>query len=108
MHATIVDIPDELLATIFKARKYAERSTGTRPLLDGNRTDLWAHLIYDGLLAINSTSPPLVAVGYSVASSTPELRNELYVDIEWETVTLTNALQQTTSRSKVLSLTVSI
>jgi hypothetical protein len=41
---------------------------------------------------------------FTVASSPPRLWNELYVNIDWNAVTLTNALQQTLARLRDLGL----
>jgi F-box-like len=108
MHATIDDLPDELLAAIFEEREYAER---------GDRDEVPPRPGWETPLDTSYLRRPtrdklnVAAVSrrwFAVASSTPRLWNELYVDINWDAATLANTLQQILTRSKDQPLTVSI
>jgi F-box-like len=106
MHITISDLPDELLATIFDSRECAERRT--RDVAPSRwiweRQPSYLRRPTRDRFNVAAVSPRW----FSVASSTPRLWNELYVDIDWDATTLTDALQQALNRSKDQLLTVSI
>jgi F-box-like len=100
MHAAIYDLPDELLAVIFEEREYAER---------GDRDEVPPQPVWETPLDTSYLRRPtsgifnVAAVSrrwFAVASSTPRLWNELYVDIDRDEATLANILQQTLTRSK--------
>ena len=108
MHTTINDLPDELLAAIFEERESAERK---------DRDVVYPRWIWDQPVHTSYLRVPtrdkfnLTSVSrrwLSVASSTPRLWDEVYIDIDRDADTLSNALQQTLNRSKGLPLTVSI
>ena len=108
MHTTINDLPDELLAAIFEERESTERK---------DRDVVYPQWIWDQPAHTSYLRVPthdkfnLTSVSrrwLSIASSTPRLWDEVYIDIDLDADTLSNALQQTLNRSKGLPLTVSI
>lgn len=108
MYRAIEDLPDELLSTIFEEREFAERSVRDR----GQSRQEWVQPLRTSYLRLptrdkfNVTS--VSRRWFSVASSTPRLWDELYIDIDWNSIILTNATRQILHRSKNLPLTVSI
>jgi F-box-like len=108
MRAAIDDLSDELLAAIFEELEYAER---------GDRDEVPPQPVWEAPLDTSYLRWPtcdkfnVAAVSrrwFAVATSTPRLWNELYVDIDWDAATLANTLQQILTRSKNQPLTVSI
>ena len=108
MYRAINDLPDELLAAIFEELERAERGARDmippRPEWEQPRGISYLRLPTRNKFNVTSVSHRW----FSIASSTPRLWDELYIDIDWDAVTLANALQQTLNRSKNLPLTVSI
>jgi hypothetical protein len=79
MCATTDDLPDELLAAICVNRKWDERR------------------------ARGADWPPSISRRLSVVSLTARHWGELYIDMDWDAVTLANATQQILTRSENLS-----